>query len=157
MTHRYTAIGSEPDRRRRTSSEYPVSHPADLLRVIRTYPAAEPLTTCSSADDGGNGGGGRRCRRLGPASPIYGDSANSYANAKAPAACRHCSPFGVPVSLGLTYYANFRKTLTGRTRVIDTHPLAVGGEPVSGCPTHGSTPTGRFKGRKQEERRWKRR
>lgn len=60
----------------------------------------------------------------GPASLIYRDSANSYANAKAPAACRHCSLTGVPVSPGLTYYTNFRKTLTGGTRVIDTHPLA---------------------------------
>lgn len=51
-------------------------------------------------------------RRLGPASSTCRDSANSYANAKAPAACRHCSPTGVPVSPGLTYYANFRKTLT---------------------------------------------
>lgn len=35
------------------------------------------------------------------------------------------------MSPGLTYYANFRKTLTRGTRVIDTHPLAAGGEPVS--------------------------
>lgn len=60
------------------------------------------------------------------------------------------------MSPGLTYYANFRKTLTGGTRVIDTHPLAAG-EPVSefllGPPTSlsalGLTVTGRFEERKE--------
>lgn len=106
-----------------------------LLRVIRTIQPAGSLTTwpvCvhlrwpSVVVMEAVGG----VRRPGPTSPTCRDFTNSYANAKAPAVCRHCSPAGVPVSPGLTYYANFRKTLTGGTRVIDTYPLAAG-EPVS--------------------------
>jgi len=54
------------------------------------------------------------------------------------------------VSPDLTYYANFRKTLARRTRVIDTHPLAAG-ELVSRLPPWvlsphplGLTPIGGF-------------
>lgn len=59
------------------------------------------------------------------------------------------------MSPGLTYYANFRKTLTGGTRVIDTHPLVAAGEPVS-ADSHAPLPhyprlnSGRDAQRKEE-------
>lgn len=73
---------------------------------------------------------------------------------KLPRPARHCSPTGVSVSPGLTYYVNFRKTLTRGTRVIDTHPLAAG-EPVNGSHLFalGSTPTGKWKEVRNRKRR----